>query len=67
MTCEQRQPGGPPAPGHRSLNLILRDAIRGRRDPAAVAELRTEYEAAASALFDVLTGNSQDGMVMPGE
>lgn len=48
-------PGGPPAPGHRSLNVILRDAIRARRDRAAVARLRAEYDAAASALFDMLT------------
>lgn len=48
-------PGGPPAPGHRTLNMILRDAIRARRDQAAVTQLRAEYDAAASALFDTLT------------
>lgn len=48
-------PGGPPAPGHRSLNMILRDAIRARRDQADVARLRAEFHAAASALFDMLT------------
>jgi len=35
--------------------MILRDAIRARRDQAAVTRLRAEYDAAASALFDTLT------------
>lgn len=62
MSREGYQPGGPPAPGHRSLNVILRDAIRARRDPDAVAALRAEYDAAARALFDMLAG-TQDGAV----
>lgn len=48
-------PGGPPAPGHRSLNVILRDAIRARNDPSALPRLRAEYDAAAAALFTILT------------
>lgn len=53
----RRLPGGPPAPGHRALNEILRDAIRAARgDPAALPGLRAEYDAAAAALFTVLAG-----------
>jgi len=54
-------PGGPPAPGHRTLNRILRDAIRARRDWSAVAELRAEYDAAAAALFGMLTADDSHG------
>jgi hypothetical protein len=49
-------PGGPPAPGHRTLNAILSDASRASRagDAATVAGLRAEYDAAAAALFNLL-------------
>jgi hypothetical protein len=57
VTGERYQPGGPPAPGHRSLNVILRDAIRARRDAGILTALRAEYDAAARALFDMLAGN----------
>ena len=49
-------PGGPPAPGHRTLNAILRDAIRAAAagDAGGLPGLRAEYDAAAAALFDAL-------------
>jgi hypothetical protein len=51
-----RLPGGPPAPGHRTLNAILRDAIRAANsgDTSSLPGLRGEYDAAAAALFDLL-------------
>lgn len=48
-------PGGPAAPGHRTLNEILADAIRAARgDQARLPGLRAEYDAAAAALFGML-------------
>jgi hypothetical protein len=54
---DRYRPGGPPAPGHRTLNVILRDAIRASVSGKAdrLPGLRAEYDAAAAALFDMLT------------
>jgi len=54
MAATHRCPGGPPAPGHRTLNAILRDVVRARGDSLALYHLRNEYDAATRALFDVL-------------
>jgi hypothetical protein len=51
-------PGGPPAPGHRTLNAILSDAIRCSASdawPKSLEALREEYDEAAAALFVMLT------------
>jgi len=52
-------PGGDPAPGHRALRAILRDAVRAKGDPALLGPLREEYDAAAGALFGLLGGLMQ--------
>jgi hypothetical protein len=57
VTSADYPPGGPPAPGHRTLNVILRDAIRAAQpagDAARLPGLREECTAAAGALFDML-------------
>ena len=60
-TFRGHAPGGPPAPGHRTLNVILRDAIRAAAsgDAGSLPGLRAEYDAAAAALFDTLTAGGR--------